>query len=307
MTGAEKGDGLVGDLAERIAQSNPTTVKMLDTAIAGLSAAERSELDAYLAYLRSAGHGLDFIAESYNTILRDTVREQIFFRRNGRYRHARYDEVAASVYMNDDYMSRYMVGLAVTTYLWPNHLAIHRFFRQTLPDAPAGDYLEIGPGHGVFFMAAARSGRFAKCLGVDLSPTSVAMTRSLLASGHFGDFQDYEIRQADFLDASLPPRAFQAVVMGEVLEHVERPDLFMARIRELAAPGAFVFVTTAINAPTIDHIFLFDSPEAVRDLVRQAGFEIVAEAVLPYVGMTLDETMAQRLPVNIALRLDPRV
>jgi 2-polyprenyl-3-methyl-5-hydroxy-6-metoxy-1,4-benzoquinol methylase len=305
MKRADRSSGLVGDLAERIAQSNPTTVKMLASAIGGLSGDERGELEAYLDYLVAAGHDIGFIAEAYDTILRDTVREQIFFRRHGRYRYSRYDEVAASVYMNDDYMSRYMVGLAVTTYLWPNHLAIHRFFREELRHAPSGDYLEIGPGHGVFFMAAARSRRFGHCLGVDLSPTSVEMTRSLIASSHFGDFHDYEIRQADFLGAPLPLGAFQAVVMGEVLEHVERPDLFMRRIHDLAAPGAFVFVTTAINAPAIDHIYLFDSPDAVRDLVRQAGFSIHGEQISAYPGMTLDQTMAQRLPINIALRLEP--
>jgi ubiquinone/menaquinone biosynthesis C-methylase UbiE len=305
MVGDGDGATLVADLARRIARANPTTVKMLDQAMNGLADDERGEFESYLAYILSSGRDLDFVTEAYNTIVRDTVREQMFFRRHGRYRYARYEDVAASVYLNDDYMSRYMVGLAVSTYLWPNHLAIHRFFRQNLPGAPAGQYLEIGPGHGVFFMTAARSGKFGKCLGVDLSPTSVEMTRNLLASGHFGRLQDYEIRQADFLSAPLPPGSFSAVVMGEVLEHVEEPRLFMDRIRELAAPGAFVFVTTAINAPTIDHIYLFDSPEAVRDLVRGAGFTIRDEQVSPYFGMTLEQTMAQRLPVNIALCLEP--
>jgi 2-polyprenyl-3-methyl-5-hydroxy-6-metoxy-1,4-benzoquinol methylase len=246
---------------------------------------------------------MDFVAEAYNTIVRDTLREQMFFRRHGRYRYSRYDEVASSVYLNDDYMTRYMVGLAVTTFLWPNHLAIHRFFRTSLGAAPAGDYLEIGPGHGVFFMTALRSGKFRRCLGVDLSPTSIAMTEALLAGGKFGRFGGYELRQADFLAAPLPERAFAAVVMGEVLEHVEEPARFMDRIRELAAPGGYVFITTAINAPAVDHIYLFETPEAVRELARNAGFLIEGEQTSPYIGMTLEETMAQRLPVNIALQL----
>jgi len=91
--------------------------------------------------------------------------------------------------------------------------------------------------------------------------------------------------------------------MGEVLEHVEEPARFMGRIRELAAPGGYVFITTAINAPAVDHIYLFETPEAVRELVRSAGFAIEGEQTSPYIGMTLEETMAQRLPVNIALQL----
>jgi len=294
---------LVDDLAARIAQANPMTVKVLEGAIAALSSSESEELEAYLAHTLDGGHDMAFVALSYDTIVKDTLREQIYFRRHGRYRYSRYVDVASSVYMNNDYMSRYMVGLAVTTFLWPNHLAIHRFFREALQHAGGGDYLEIGPGHGVFFMAAMRSGRFRHCLGVDLSPTSIAMTRGLLEGGRFGRFHDYELRQADFLEASLPQKAFQAVVMGEVLEHVESPGDFMSRIAELAAPGAFVFITTAINAPAVDHIFLFDSPGAVRQLARDAGFQVRGEAICPYVGMTLEQTMAQRLPVNIALHL----
>jgi 2-polyprenyl-3-methyl-5-hydroxy-6-metoxy-1,4-benzoquinol methylase len=300
-----EGADLVGELARRIAKANPMTARMLGAALEGLSAEEHGEFETYLAYTLSTGRDLDEVTEAYNTLLRDTMKEQIFFKRHGRYRHSRYDEVAASVYLNDDYMTRYMLGLAVSTYLWPNHLAIHRFFRAALASAPAGDYLEVGPGHGAFFMAAARSGRFRSCLGVDLSPTSIELTRQLLSSPHFGGFQNFELREADFLAASLPDQAFNAIVMGEVLEHVEAPARFMARLRELAAPGAFVFVTTAINAPTIDHIYLFETPEAVRDMVTVAGFAIRAEQLCPYVGKTLEATMTERLPVNIALVLEP--
>ena len=294
---------LIDDLAARIVAANPTTAKMLRGSIAALSAEERHELEAYLAHVVEGGAEMAFVAEAYNTIVRDTLREQMFFRRNGRYRYARYDEVAGSVYLNDDYMTRYMVGLAVTTFLWPNHLAIHRFFRQSIASAPAGDYLEIGPGHGVFFMTALRSGKFARYLGVDLSPTSIAMTGALLSGGKFGTFSGYELREADFLAAPLPEKSFSAVVMGEVLEHVEQPTQFMERIRELAAPGGYVFITTAINAPAVDHIYLFETPDQVRELAQGAGFAIEGEQTSPYIGMTLEETMAQRLPVNIALQL----
>ena len=200
---------LVTDLAERIFSSNPTTARALAAAIEDLTEEERHGLDTYLAYLAGSGFKLDFVCEAYNTIVRDTVREQIFFRRNGRYRHSTFDEVASSVYLNDDYMSRYMVGLAVTTYLWPNHLAIQRFFRRSLREAPRGDYLEVGPGHGVFFLTAMRSGMFARCLGVDLSPTSVAMTEAILSSSFFGNLKGYELLQADFLEVDLPPKAFR--------------------------------------------------------------------------------------------------
>ena len=41
--------------------------------------------------------------------------------------------MAASVYHDRDYMDRYMYGLAITNFLWPNHVAMARFLRESLP------------------------------------------------------------------------------------------------------------------------------------------------------------------------------
>ena len=96
---------------------------------------------------------------------------------------------------------------------------------------------------------------------------------------------------------------YGALVAGEVLEHVEQPLAFLRKVRELAAPGAFIYVTTAINAPEIDHIYLFDSVEQVRRMTAEAGLRIEDEEVFPYTGLSLEECEARRLPVNLALVL----
>ena len=289
-----------------IVAANPLQAQFIEESLSGLSAGEASLLDAYLSFCSDCGISCPYLAECYDTIVRDTVTEQLFFRRHGTYRYSKYAEVAQSVYQNPEYMKRYMYGLAITTYLWPNHRTIHRFFSTELPRRRGGRYLEIGPGHGVYFMTAMRDGAFEHYSGVDISPTSVELTRSLLASGRFGRFVNYELACSNFLDRNLPKTQYEAVVMGEVLEHVEDPEIFMTRIRELSTPDAFIFVTTAINAPAVDHIYLFDSVVAVHALVEGAGFRVVAEKTVPYSGMTLEESMTQRLPVNIALVLAPQ-
>jgi 2-polyprenyl-3-methyl-5-hydroxy-6-metoxy-1,4-benzoquinol methylase len=91
--------------------------------------------------------------------------------------------------------------------------------------------------------------------------------------------------------------------MGEVLEHVEAPLAFLAKIRSLAAPGGFVFVTTAINAPAVDHIWLFRSPAEVTAMAAAAGLRVTAELVVPYTGLSLEESLRTRMPINIALAL----
>jgi len=298
-------DGHIGRLLEIVLKSNPLQAAFLKASVADLHRVEAEALESYISYCHSAGLTSDYLAECYTTIVRDTLREQLFFQRHGRYRHSSYADVAASVYQNDEYMKRYMYGLALTTYLWPNHRVIHRCFVDTLPRKQHGRYLEIGPGHGVYFMNAMRLGAYEAYTGVDISPTSIELTRSLLSSGAFGKFDKYEFICTDFLAESAAHGTFQAIVMGEVLEHVENPLAFLKKIRELADAKAFVFVTTAINAPAIDHIYLYYSPEAVTDMAIVAGFRVVKVETAPYPGLSLQQSLDKKLPVNIALIMEP--
>lgn len=292
----------VTELVGRIKAQNAMQSGFLDAVIASLPAEELAELESFITYFLSEGADMDYLAASYDLIVKDTLREQLYFKRKGRYRFATYAEVAGSVYDDPAYMGKYMHGLALTAFLWPNHAAMRRYFLETIPTDKNGAYLEIGPGHGLYMMSAMRQTRYDTFEGVDISATSVALTRRILGSGYFGQFTDYQVTETDFLDAGLKHR-FDAIVMGEVLEHVEDPGRFLERIRELANPGAYIFITTCMNSPAYDHIYLFESPEHLAEIIHSAGLTIRDQLVLPYHGTTLAVSTEEKLPVNIALVL----
>lgn len=298
----ETPDALLGGLIERIVRDSPMQSGALQKTMQALSAEEREDLGHYVRFCVEHGIGLDRLSEAYRVISTDTLREQVHFRRHGRYRYSTFAEVADKVYFDDAYMSNYMYGLALTQFLWPNHLEISRFFHSSLAGAKGGRYLEVGPGHGAYFRAALRSGKFAECLGVDISPTSLEQTRALLESEPDNGTR-WELLQSDFLAMAPASARFDAIVMGEVLEHVEDPAAFLAKMYELANPGAFVFITTAINAPAVDHIFLYRSVGEVVAMAEGAGFRVVDMLATPYPGCTMETTVAQSLPINIALVL----
>jgi 2-polyprenyl-3-methyl-5-hydroxy-6-metoxy-1,4-benzoquinol methylase len=248
---------------------------------------------------------VEYLARSYLTIVEDTIEEQRYFQRHRRFRHSTFAAVASDVYDNHDYMSRYMYGLAISTFVWPNHVEMARFFRRTLPRSPRNRYLEVGPGHGYLLLTALELGRFEECLAIDISATSVEQTRSIVE--HFALGGRVRVEQRDFLEATdLAPESFDAVVMGEVLEHVEQPDMFLARIRELASDDAFIFITTCVNAPAVDHIFLWRSTDELEQLIASSGLSIVEPLRLPYEGKTLAECNDLALPINVAYVLAKR-
>ena len=157
----------------------------------------------------------------------DVIRETIYFKKHKHYRYSSFSEVANSVYYNDEYMSLYMHGLLITLFFWPNHLKLYRFFRQTLPKDKPGTYLEIGFGHGYFFMTALRDSAFTCFEGIDLSETSIRQTQSLI--GNIQQGKEVHLHCADFLNFDFKTKHYDAIVMGELLEHVENPEDFFKK------------------------------------------------------------------------------
>jgi len=295
----------VSGLIDIILDENPMHKSFIANALDHVTAEELGTLDSYLDFCKSKGQDLPYMADSYLTIVGDTFREQLYFMKHKEYRHKTYEDVAGHVYDDKDYMNKYMYGLALTSFLWPNHLDMGRLFVETVPRDRGGKYLDIGPGHGYYLMKAMELGSFDEFLGIDISPASIDQTGAILE--HFKpEFKDkYELRLMDFLEAKeLEAGSFDAIIMGEVLEHVEQPDVFLKRIAELAKDDAYIYVTTCINAPAVDHIFLWRSTDELEKMIEGTGLKIKTPLRLPYEGKTLEESQAAELSINVSYVLE---
>jgi SAM-dependent methyltransferase len=92
--------------------------------------------------------------------------------------------------------------------------------------AGPGRLLDLGCWLGFLMAEAERRGWTT--LGVE--PSEFASERARSALG-------LDVRTADLFDAELPERGFDAVVMGDVLEHLTRPGEALDRAGGLLAPG----------------------------------------------------------------------
>ncbi len=112
-----------------------------------------------------------------------------------------------------------------------NYWAVREFARS-LP--PGADVLDVGTGLGYLAFALARAG--FRATGLDLSEEAVARARS-----RFGDH--YEA--GDLFEWKSSRRAgFDAVVMLELIEHVERPREWIEAALELIRPGGALLLST---------------------------------------------------------------
>ena len=187
----------------------------------------------------------------------------MYFARIGEYRLKTFEEANREVYANADLMTRYMNGLLVSDALWLNHASAMDRFRQDLSSrrrSPAAVDLEIGPGHGMLLHLALRFGAFGSCTAWDVSETSVAHVRGILAM--LGQSDRVDLRLTDlYSDGALAANRgrFDTVVLSEVLEHLERPLLALQIIRELLTPDGTVWINVPANGPAPDHLFLLRS------------------------------------------------
>jgi len=291
-------------LVSLIKSENPLHSNFIDDAMANLRPDELQRLCLFLTYCNRNGLDSEYMCESYLTLVEDTISEQIYFNKHKHYRYSSFQEVAQKVYFDPEYMDRYMHGLAISTFLWPNHVRITRYFKQTLPKRAVGSYLEVGPGHGQFLMMAMQECSYDSYLGVDISATSIKQTRNVI------DYFLPELRDTVRLDTrdflakdDLQANSFDAIVAGEVVEHVEQPELFLKQIAALAKADAHIFLTTCINTPAIDHIYLWRTPQELETMIQDCGLTIRDRLTLPYQGKSLDEAIAEDLSVNFAFLL----
>ena len=153
-----------------------------------------------------------------------------------------------------------------------------RRLNQVLQRRAGGHLLEIGAAYG-FFLDLAQA--HFDVVGFEVNAAAARCVRE-----RFG----VDIRTDDFLlcrPADIGGPA-DVTVMWDVIEHLERPDLAVARVSTLSRPGALLYITTGdigswvarvrgvrwrmIHPPTHLHYF---SRATLQRLLRTHGFRVV--------------------------------
>lgn len=290
-------------VVKEVLKKKPMHRKFLNRSISRLNDQELNEVEKYLEFLEKENITESQVSTSYLIIVDDTFKEEVYFRKNGSYRFSTFDEANEAVYANADYMKKYMIGLALSSFWWSNHMEMRRFFQRQLPrfSNNTGIYREVGPGHGMYFLESLRNCNFNRYEGIDISPTSVEMTKSIINSGFFGSFNDVHISivEADFFADNGLDYA-DVMVMGEVLEHVEDPGMFLEQSYKTTTDDVFFFLTTCINAPAIDHLYNPETVENLEKLFLKHGFNAVDKCIIPRDGATLEQCEEESLAINVA-------
>lgn len=233
--------------------------------------------ERYDAALRLDGKSIDFGVDCYLKLCDDMMTERVNFVRTGKYANSSYKDVERRIYGNPAIMDYHMHGLALAQYLWPDQYARIEFFRENLPafTAACATHLEVGGGHGLYTWTALQQLPPTTRLDLlDISATSIRLAQHVIGPSRV----NYILKDIFEYD---PAQPHDFITAGEIIEHLEDPLAFLRKLSALLSPAGALYLTTPVNAPMIDHIYLFHNVQEIRDLIASAGFAIALEISVP--------------------------
>jgi len=255
----------------------------------------------YAGYLESQKIDLQYAVQAYQKLCNDMMKCQIFFMKTGKYSTVSSDADQANdnIYKNEEVMKLYMIGLALSQFLWPSHYEIYTCLLDSLKSRSKviKNYLEIGPGHGLFLNKALEiMSPDALATAVDISKTSIDITRSIINYLR-PNASNVVYHNIDMLKLDLN-NSFDFITMGEVLEHVNFPKVLLSKLRDLLAQDGRAFVSTCVNCPAIDHVYHFKTVDEIRVMFNECGLEIDEERIQPVEDLPFEEIMEKKITIN---------
>jgi SAM-dependent methyltransferase len=250
----------------------------------------------YENLLKDLGRDFSYTVDCYNQMISEMLLERIGFLSTGRYSNTSFSDVSQRLYKNPEAFEHHMHGLALAQFVWWDQYQRFDFFAQNISQYinKTHCYLEVGAGHGLFIAEAISQFKKETIFDlVDISPTSLEMSQKVLSGYPVNYFLQ------DIFDY-YPEKKYDFITIGEVLEHLEDPKRIMLRLKELLKDNGIIYLTTPANAPMIDHIYLFNNDEEIRDLVRDSGFEIENELTAFAENMDEKKAIKNKVPLMYA-------
>lgn len=272
-------------LLNLIYEKLPTQQKKIEAAFKEFPEME-TELEKFLQlyklFIKDQNITIEMLADAYVEML-----EQMFFCRkefisNGVYYSDDKDKTFDNVYNDERVMTNYMLALALSQFLWKHHYKIFSYYKKLIPSLKdVRNVLEVGSGHGLFLLELLNSqNNFSTIDVVDISKSSIEMTQNILKT-----IDSKYLSQVNFYNFDIneykTEQKYDFITMGEVLEHVENPLEILQSLYEILNINGNLFITTCANCPAIDHIYLFNNIDEIRELIAKAGFKIKTELVIP--------------------------
>ena len=221
------------------------------------------------------------IVKSYNVLSLEFLKLQKKLEETGRYLLSSEREAFEQVYDNKNvFGAYYLPGLLLSEVFWPNHFHMNEEFKKDfLTKLPANaSILEVGVGSGYHLSHMLGAIENLSYVGQDISTYAIEFAKNFIQVKKHPEYNlDFKIGNISE-KAAVPNDSMDAIVMGEVLEHVEDPVGVLNNLYKATKPGGWGFVTTVVFAANIDHIYMFETVEEIREHYARTDWELISDS-----------------------------
>lgn len=229
---------------------------------------------------------------------------QARYERDGAYANKSFQEVYNDHYSDAETMDGYLWGIYLTNFLWAHHFQIMLFFQDRfLPRlGESAKLVEVAPGHGGWGVWALAHMPGATLEGYDISPQSIRIATSVAEAASVGGRARYLEKNA--LDLSeLEAASADGCICSFLVEHLEDPQHLYKVLAHLLKPGGLAFITGALTAAQVDHIYEYRYESELVAMCERAGLRVL-ETLSANPSRTLPK--AKFLPRSMALLVQKR-
>lgn len=215
------------------------------------------------------------LIQGYCAFVSNVNRSQMKYEMKGRYEFSSYQEVYDKVYNNSKFMEQYHWGVYLTTFAWEHHLKLHDFFIQQfikfLPNTPS-TAIDLGAGSGIWSLLLSDNFPTLNIKSVDISETSVEHAKALVEINEQANIQVVLGDALNYKDATPKDIGISCFL----IEHLETPNLLLKNLSDNIKEDGYAFVTAALSAAEIDHIYEIRYESELIKLAEEAGFRVIS-------------------------------
>jgi len=216
------------------------------------------------------------LVAGYKSFVSDVNRSQMMYEKQEHYPSSNYADVKKEVYDNGQFMSLYHWGVYVTTFAWEHHLELHTYFKNEFinrikDQSKVG--LDLGAGSAIWSMLTANFCPNISIQAVDISAKTVSLAQEFILANNFKN--KINMIEHDALTYQSSTK-FDFALSCFLLEHLEQPQLLLANLNANLKEHGYAFVTAALTASEVDHIFEIKKESEIICMAENAGFRVLS-------------------------------
>ena len=185
------------------------------------------------------------LAEAYIEMLNQMIFARKEFIHSGKYLSTNQAEAFEHTYDNEEFMTSYMMALALSQFLWKHHYEVFNFFKLTISGLdPKSNILEVGSGHGLFLLETLKIINKNNTIDVvDISKSSIRMTKNIINSIDENLASNINFYLSD-INYYKTDKKYNFITIGEVIEHVDNPLKILEGLNALLDDDGIIFIST---------------------------------------------------------------